>query len=80
MYKYLAAALHLKKQCDVLKKLELKPNHELQPARMIFSWLVLKTKLTPGVHRELKANYVVQQPGESMQRREFVLNQIHGRQ
>ena len=80
MYKYLAAALHLKKQCNVLKKLELKPNHELQPARMIFSRLVLKTKLTPGAHRELKANYVVHRPRQSMQKRKFFLNQIHGRQ
>ena len=80
MYKCLAAALHLKKQCNVLKKLKLKPTHELQPARMIFSLQVSKTKLTPGVHRDLKANYVVQRPGESMQQRKFVLNQIHGRQ
>ena len=80
MYKYLAAALHLKKQCNVLKKLKLKPYHELQPAKMIFSLQVSKTKLTPGVHRDLKANYVVQRPGESMQKRKFVLNQIHGRQ
>ena len=71
MYKYLAAALHLKKQCNVLKKLKLKPNHELQPAKMIFSLQVSKTKLTPGVHRDLKANYVVQRPGEKHAKEEI---------